>query len=53
MYRHKHGDGQIERTKKYDSNERTEQNTTKDVHETEIADLSEAQFKTLVISHTK
>ena len=43
------GGCQIEEAKKYDSNERIEQNSRKELNKTEITNLSDAEFKTLVI----
>ena len=40
---------QIEETKNYGPNERTEQNPDKELHATEVAKLSDVEFKTLVI----
>ena len=42
------GGCQIEETKKYGPNERTEQTPEKELNEMEIKNLSEAEFKTLV-----
>ena len=43
------GGCQIEKTKKYCPNERTEQNPENELNEIEITNLSDAEFKTVVI----
>ena len=43
------GGCQIEDTKKYDPNERTDKTPEKDLHKTEINNLPDTEFKALVI----
>ena len=43
----KEGSYQIEETKKHGPKERTQQNSKKELNETEIVNLSDAEFKTL------
>ena len=47
------GGCQIEETKKYGPNERTDQNPTKELNETEITNLSDEEFKALVVRMLK
>ena len=44
------GDCQIEETKKYGPNEKIEQNPPRELNKMEITNLSDVEFKTLVIS---
>ena len=47
------GDSQNKETKKYDPNERTDQNSRKRTKRKEISNLSDAEFKTLFIRMLK